>query len=670
MSQLHRSYCRQCMALCGIVVAVEDDRIVAVRGDPDHPVTRGYTCPKGRAFGAMHHDPSRLDVPELRRDGELVAVSWDELLDDLAGRFARIINEDGPDAVATYVGSLSWWDQAGKTAGETLQRRIGSRSKYTSTTVDCPAKPLVAELVYGHPFFTPLPDLAGTGLLLVLGANPVVSHGHSWSLPDPVVALREVAGRGEVWVVDPRRTETARLATRHLRARPGTDHLVLGYLVRELLADGADREFLDRHAVHVEELCKAVDRFSVEFVADATGLPVADLTDLSGAVRRAGRIAVVTGTGVTMGAGANAAEWLAAALVLVTGSLDRPGGMWCNPGLLSRLDESGLQGWKSKPAPGPASRPDLPRRFGQYPCAALADEIQAGNVRAVVSLAGNPLVSFPDPDRLARAVAQLDVLAVADIRRTATVERATHVLPCAGAFERADATFGLDIAQPLVAAQYTRPLVPPGAQRRPLWWIMGQLGARLGYDVLPGGLHPDTATDDDVLDALAGAERMAALRAAPGGVASGPPRFGWILDQRDSPFDLAPPELVAELDRPFEPAELVLTPRRQVRHINSWFPPPGVRTDDAAVLLHPADAARAGVGEGQRVRVRTAAGAIEGIVRLDDGITPGAVSIPHGFDGARGTNVAHLISATAALDPLTGMVRQSGLPVELEPCDR
>ena len=380
--EVHHSYCRQCLAVCGLLVTVDGGRIVAVRGDPDHPVTRGYTCPKGRAFGAMHADPARLDVPELRRNGELVAVSWAELLDDLAGHLAGIIGEHGPDAVATYFGSLSGWDPAGRAVAETLHHRLGSRSRYTSVTIDCPAKPLVAQLVVGHAAMTPLPDLAGTGLLLVLGANPVVSHGHTWSLPDPVVALREVSRRGEMWVVDPRRSETARLATRHLAARPGTDHLVLGYLVRELLIDGADREFLDRHTVHEAELRSAVDGCDVSFVAGATGLPIDDLADLSHAVRRAGRVSVITGTGLTMGVGANVAEWLAAALVLVTGSLDRPGGMWCNPGLLARLDEAGLDGRKSKPAQaGPASRPELPRRFGQYPCAALAER-DPGRVRA------------------------------------------------------------------------------------------------------------------------------------------------------------------------------------------------------------------------------------------------------------------------------------------------
>ncbi|MDQ1503625.1 MAG: hypothetical protein QOD57_1352, partial [Actinomycetota bacterium] len=585
-----------------------------------------------------------------------------------SARLRGVVETAGPDAVGSYFGSLSGWDPCGRAVAETLHHRLGSRSRYTSTTIDCPAKPLVAQLVLGHAAISPLPDLDGARLALLLGTNPVVSHGHTWALPDPVVALRTVAGREGVWVVDSRRTETARLATRHLAPRPGTDHFLLGYLIRELLIDGADQPYLDRYTTGQPVLKQAVVRFTTACTTEATGLGVEELTDLCAAVRRAGRLSVLTGTGLTMGATANLTEWLVAALMLVTGSLDQPGGMWCNPGLLARLDEAGIDARKSKPAQaGPPSRPELPRRFGQYPCAAMADEIESGHLRALFSLAGNPLVSFPEPEHLRRAFARLEVLAVADVRRTETAEWATHVLPCAGPFERADATIGAELYQPLVAAQYAPAMVMPVGQRKPLWWILGQVGRRLGHRVLPGGLDPDTATDDDVLDAVAGAGRMAALRAAPSGLTGDGSRFGWILGMADRPpFDLAPPELVAELDRAEPAAPLVLTPRRQVRHVNSWFPPPETRQDELSVLLHPHDAAEAGVSDGDRVLVRTRAGAIEGVATVSDGVRRGTVSIPHGFEGRAGPNVSRLISSHTDVDGLTGMVLKSGVPVTIE----
>ena len=671
MSRVVHSYCRQCLAVCGLIVTVEGREIVSVRGDPDHPVTHGYTCAKGRAMGAMHHAPDRLDEPLIRRDDRLVPVAWDGLLDDLAGGLSRIAEESGPDAVGTYFGSLSGWDPAGRATAEAFHRALRSKSRYTSTTTDCPAKPLVAQAVLGHAAITPLPDLDSCSLLLLIGTNPVVSHGHTWALPDPVVALRSVRARGEVWVVDPRTTETARLASRHLACRAGTDHALLGHVLRELLLDGCDTGYLDRHAERVEELRAAVEPFDAQSAAAATGLAPSAVADLVAAVRRAGRVAVVTGTGATMGANANLLEWFAAALIVVTGSLDRPGGMWCNPGLLARLDETGIDAHKSKPPQaGPPSRPDLPRRFGQYPCVAMADEIESGHLRALVSLAGNPVVSFADSGRIATAFRGLDILAVADIRHNATVELATHVLPCTGPFERADVTSGVELYQPIVAGQFVPAVVSPVAARRPLWWIVGQLARRLGHDVLPGSLDvDDPAVDDDaVLESLVGADRVAPLRAMPSGVTAPIRRYGWLLGQAERPpFDLAPPELVGELDRLRPPAPLVLIPRRQGRHLNSWFPPAGLRQDSPVLLIHPADAVDAGLTDGCRARVTSPGGRLVATLAVDETMARGHVSIPHGFEPPGGPGVGALISSTNHVDPLTGMVQQSGVPVRLEP---
>ena len=670
MSRSARSYCRQCLAVCGLIVTVEGEEILAVRGDPEHPVTHGYTCPKGRALGAMHHAPDRLNDPLIRQGDRLIPVTWDEFFADLTARLLRVAEESGPDAIGTYFGSLSGWDPAGRAVGETLHRALGSRSRYTSTTTDCPAKPLVAQAVFGHAAITPLPDLESCALLLLIGTNPVVSHGHTWALPDPVVAIRTVRRRGKVWVVDPRTTETGRLASRHLACRAGTDHALLGYLVREMLVHGCDKSYLNSYAVGVDELRATVERFDATSTAATTGLQTSELAELLVAIRRAGRISVVTGTGATMSANANLTEWLAAALIVLTGSFDRPGGMWCNPGFLARLDESGIEAHKSKPPqPGPPSRPELPRRFGQYPCAAMADEIEGGHLRALISIAGNPVVAFADSARVAAAFRRLEILAVADIRHSATADLATHVMPCTDPFERADVTSGVELYQPLVAGQYVSAVVPPKAARRPLWWILGQLGQRLGHHVLPGQLDvDDPAVDDDaVLDALMGADRVEELRAVPSGVTAPTRRFGWVLGQTDRPqFHLAPAELVAELSREEPPAPLMLIPRRQVRHLNSWFPPGGLRQDGPVLLVHPTDAAESGLSDGGRARVTSATGTLVATVCVDDGVARGHVSFPHGFDPPAGPRVGALTSS-AGSDPLTGMVRQSGVPIQLEP---
>ncbi|HUE60717.1 MAG TPA: molybdopterin dinucleotide binding domain-containing protein, partial [Acidimicrobiales bacterium] len=336
----------------------------------------------------------------------------------------------------------------------------------------------------------------------------------------------------------------------------------------------------------------------------------------------------------------------------------------------ARLDESGIGAHKSKPPqPGPPSRPELPRRFGQYPCAAMADEIEGGHLRALLCLAGNPVVAFADSRRVAAAFRRLDILAVADIRQTATTDLATHVMPCTDPFERADVTSGVELYQPLVAGQYVPAVVPLKAARRPLWWIIGQLGLRLGHRVLPGELDvDDPAVDDDaVLDALVGADRLEALRAAPSGVAASTRRFGWLLGQAGRPqFHVAPDELVGELSHVEPPAPLMLIPRRQGRHLNSWFPPAGLRQDDPVLLIHPTDAAEAWLTDGSRARVTSAAGTLVATLCVDDGIARGHVSFPHGFDPPAGPHVGALVSSVEA-DPLTGMVRQSGVPIQVEP---
>jgi anaerobic selenocysteine-containing dehydrogenase len=669
--QEHRTFCRLCMALCGLVVTTDGDRIVDVRGDPEHPLSSGYTCSKGRALGALHHDPRRLDRPLLRRPGGLEAASWTDVLDDLARQTGAVIAESGAGAVGMYLATGAAFDANGRRIAERFIRTLGSPQVYSATTIDTPCKPLVMELVAGHPGLVPLLDWKRARFAMFLGSNPVVSHGHSNPFPDPVTRLRAVTRRGELWVIDPRRTETARLATRHLAPRPGTDHILLAHLVRELLGSGADRRYLAAHASGVDELAAAVAPFALETTAARCGLSETDLTDLLGAIRRHGAACAQTGTGVTMSAGANVAEWLVWALNIVTRSYDRPGGMWFNPGYLRRLDTRSWTPGDGRPGPGPASRPDLPGRFGEFPCAALADEIEAGNLRALFVVGGNPVTSFPDATRTAAALRRLDVLAACDIVHSETTALATHVFACADPLERADLPHYIDAHLPAVATQYTPAVVRPGAERRPLWWSFAQLGARLGLDLVRG-LDPDTCTDDDLLAGLAARSpsSLEELRQAGGAVVADDAVFGWVERALpDGRWRLAPEPLVAQLSRLTDPAPLVLVPRRQPGHVNSAMRDravPGRRRDQPFVQIHPADAADAGVRDGERVRVSSPTGSLTGTARVDPDIRRGAVSIPHGFDAP---NVSLLTTSRSGTDPLTGMVLQSGVPVTLAAAD-
>lgn len=665
----HRSYCRICPAQCGIVVTTDGERVVEVRGDDGHPRTHGYTCAKGRALPAFHHHALRLDAPRL----EGAAVAWPVLLDDLAARLRALQETYGPDSIACYYGTWSWLDALGRRSAERFFRRIGTRSVYSALTVDAVARSYVAELMGGSSALIANLDPDATGLTILVGTNPVVSHGHTSALADPITALRRLAARNGLWVLDPRRTESARLATRHLAPRPGRDYVVLGYVLRELLAHGADAGYLREHAAGVHELECAVARFDRDYAAARSGLSEDTLDDLVAAVRAAVRFAVLTGTGITMSPQANVTEWFAWALQAVTGSFEREGGLWFNPGWFMRLDQGRIPRGDGTAAPGPASRPELGSRFGERPCAALADEIEAGHVRALFVLGGNPVTSLPDTARLTAALRRLDVLAVADVVEGPTVQLATHTLAVAGQLERSDTTYYVELYLGAVAAQYTAPVVPVGAARRPLWWVFDELSAWL--HAAPAADGPFATREREMIEALAarslgdhgGAFCDEIYRSA-----VEPRPRGWVAESvlPGGRWQLAPAPLVAQLDRlEAEAAErdgagLVLVPRRVAHRMNSALDDlerASSRPADRRALVHPDDAARLGLRDGDPVSVACGTASIASAVALTADVRPGTVSVPHGLADR---NVSALTSgAPGCVDELTGMVHQSGLMV-------
>jgi anaerobic selenocysteine-containing dehydrogenase len=664
----HRTYCRICPVQCGLVVGVDGDRVLDVRGDPDHPVTQGYTCPKGRAAGDLHHHPRRLDAPRLRgRD-----APWPVVLDDLARSIGELVAVHGPDALAVYHGTWSWMDAHGRAAVEALVRHLGTRSRYSAVSVDAIARVVVSQLLTGGPFLLPALDVDEPGLTVLVGTNPVISHGHASALVDPVRVLRRIASGPGLWVVDPRRTATAELATRHLAARPGSDPALLAHLVRELLRDGADRAYLARwtDGADVDALRVAVEPFDAATAAARTGVPVADLAALVARVRSARRVSVLTGTGTTMAPQAALTEWLAAAVHVVTGSLEAPGGPWCNPGLVSRADLVAPRPGSPRTPATVRSRPDLPVHIGERPCAALADEIEAGNVRALLVIGGDPLTALPDADRLARAFGRLDVLAVADVLENGTVCAATHVLAAAGMLERRDLTWYTDRFAPVLAAQRTDPVLPPAHERRTVEDAFVGLAARLGAP--PAG---------DLLDRAV--ERVPALGDRT--VVLGPEARvrGWFHEHAlaGGRWQLAPPALVSRLTAfagasgtspvPGTPAGLVLVPRRTTHRMNSLLADVRRGPDDHELWVHPDDAATHAVVDGGRALVEGPSGVeLEVAVRVTSRIAPGTVSLPHGL---RDVNVNRLTTARPGhADTLTGMVTLSGLVVGLRrmPGDR
>jgi anaerobic selenocysteine-containing dehydrogenase len=664
------SYCRICAAACGIRVTVDDQQVLQVRGDPGHPVSQGYTCAKGRGLAEWHHGARRLDRPRLAG----VEVTWDEVLDDLASRLEATIDGHGPDAVAMYLATGLAYDAGGQVAAALWLASIGSGAFYTAATVDNAPVLVVAELVTGQAMLSPVWDAAAGGLLLLVGTNPVVSHGYGTTIPDPVRHLRDHrrAG-GRLWVLDPRRTETAALADGYLAVAPGADVAVLAAVARDLLAEvGHDAELRASCAPgQLDELEQVLEPFTLARAATAAGLDVAAIEALAADVRaHRGRLAVLCGTGTTMATDGVVVEWLRWVLLILSGSLDRPGGMRFQDGPLGRLAAPRRHGGRpTAPPPGPASRPELSRVVGQMPAVALVDEIEAGHVRALVITGGNPITALPEPDRVRAALASLETLVVVDVVDSELTDLATHVLPAAGQLERADVTLAANLSV-RSGVQYTAAVVEPVAQRRPVWWMLGALSARMGGQLL-GGADPGTLSDELFLRGLMARSPLdpdQVIGAGPRGLDVAP-EYGWVAEAilEDGCWQVAPPELVARLAahrppaRP-EPGGLVLTPRREAAWSNS------VRYAGAGsepqVRIHPDDARARDLHDGQAVAVRSQHGEVEMVVRVDGHVRRGVASVTHSRPEP---GPGRLTSARHQVDPLTAMPHASGVAVTISP---
>jgi len=666
-----KSFCRICGSGCGIVVELEGQHVVKVRADEDHPVSRGYTCPKGRAVGADHHGDYRLEVPMIRKDGSLCESTWDEVLDDLATKLSGIIAESGARGVGTFIGGGGFLDASGFHSLLSFLRTVGTPSAYSDMTIDSVAKTLAGEMFAGIGGLEPRADLANTRMVVFVGTNPVISHTRTIQMHAPTAAMREMRARGaQLWVLDPRRSETAQRADGHIAARPGTDYAVLAYAIRELLIDGADREYIGLHTQGVDKLAAAVERFTLNHASAVSGVEPSQLIEFLTAIRQAGRLSVETGTGVTMQRAGNVTQWLSLALMAVTGSLDREGGAWINPGRIFAKDRIDFpaapeDGWNR---PGPESRPELRSTAGDFPCAAMPDEIAAGHLRAMAVFGGNLEVCLPETARSYAALKKLDVLAVFDIRHTRTTDIATHVLPTKGMLERADMTYVTDTSFPLVLTQYTPALIEPIGERRAFWWIVGHLGRRMGLDFFPG-FDLENGTDDSFLAYVLGPTAVDFDDLKSSTLLIDPPAIGWaqkFVDEKIGGWRLAPRlysqqlEQLREREDPAGADSLILIPRRQKYHENSKLIE---LRDPAQVIMCTSDARLAGLTEGAQVRVRSVNGEVVRPLKIDDTLRPGCINVPHGWSDELNTN---LLTGTTDVDPITGMVVYSGLEVSVE----
>ncbi|MBW2244720.1 MAG: molybdopterin-dependent oxidoreductase [Deltaproteobacteria bacterium] len=682
--------CNLCEAHCGVAVTVDRaaNRVIDIRGDENDVLSRGYVCPKAVGLSALSEDPDRLRAPVKKVDGEFVEISWDEALDLVSSRLAEIRERHGANSVATYLGNPNAHDFASNLCVAPLVRALGTKWRFSASSVDQLPKHFSSCLLFGGVSTFPIPDVDRTDFMLVLGANPLASNGSLMTAPDMRRRLRELRERGgELVVVDPRRSETARVADEHLAIRPGTDALFLFALVHVLFEE--DLVSLGRLADFtngVDAVRDLAREFSPEAVASSTGLEPEAIRQLARRFAAAptavcyGRIGTCTQEfGAT-------SSWLVDVVNVLTGNLDRAGGA--------------MFPWTAHEAADPTPRRKgvvprgrwhsrvrgLPEFMGELPVATMAEEMEPpgeDRVRALLTIAGNPALSTPNADRLEAALEQLEFMVSIDLYVNETTRHADVILPVTAPLERTnyDMVFhGMSVHQ---HAKWSPAVLEPPPGVRPLWDVTLELAGRvhgadqaaveelllsglLGATVGPGKACPET-DENHARERLAkheGPERLLDLMLRAGrfgdrlkegakglsldgmiesvhGVDLGPmePRLPEKLGTESGCIELAPELFVEDVARlreamDREPEPLVLIGRRQIRTNNSWMhnvPALAKGKPRCTLLVHPDDAARHGIAAGGRARIRSRVGEVEAPVKISEAMRPGVISLPHGF---------------------------------------
>ncbi len=762
--------CPLCEATCGLRIEVDDEsrRIERVRGDADDVFSHGFLCPKGVGLKELHEDPDRVRTPLLKQaDGSFAEATWEEAFAVIEARLPAVLEAGGRDAVAVYLGNPAAHQVGALVYGRVLLKAIGTKNIFSASTVDQYPKQMASALMFGTSTTVPVPDLDRTDFLLVMGANPLASNGSLMTAPDARGRLRAIRARGgRIVVVDPRRTRTAAEADEHLFIRPGTDGLLLMALLQVLFAEGLDAPLDPELYAGADEVRALCSDFTPEAVAGATGIDADRIRALARGLAGASSAAVYGRIGTTTQAFGTLNSWLVDVVNAVTGNLDRPGGA-----MLTAVAAGGAN-TKGEPGRGRGTRfgrwasrvRGLGEVLGELPVAALSEEIETegpGQVRALITIAGNPVVSTPNSERLAAALADLDFMVSVDIYVNETTRHADVILPPPSALERSH----YDLALYSFAIRDVANFSPPVWEREagvPDEWevllrltavVTGQgadadlaaldrfvaleairretttvgsplLGAepeavlaryeasaeeRAGLrgperllDVLlrcgPYGAgypelgFPGPGLPEGAVGAAPGCDGLsiAALLAAPHGVDLGAlrPRLPDALRTASGKVELAPPVLVADVARLHDALEaghrdgaMVLVGRRDLRSNNSWMHNlPSLVSGPArcTAWVHPSDAARLGLADGEPVAVTARTGTVQLPAQVTEDVMPGVVSIPHGWGhSAPGTSMAvaeahagvnsNVLTDELEIEPLSGTAILNGIPVTLAP---
>ena len=651
----HYRACHLCEAICGLEIKIQGDEIISIKGDKNDPVSHGFICPKATAIADIHNDPDRLRNPVKRVGDGWQEISWDEAIDLTAHKLVETQERHGANAVGFYAGNPGVHNYGNMTHGALLRRAVKTRNNFSATSLDQLPHHLAAYSMYGHQFFLPIPDIDHTDLMVILGGNPIASNGSLMTMPNAPKRFKALQARGgRLVVIDPRRTETAEIADEHHFIRPGTDAFLLMAIIHTLFADdlintGHLSPFLDG----LETVRQAASPFTLELAESQTGVAEATIRALAHDLANTEKAVLYGRMGVSVQEFGALCQWAIQVVNILTGALDSRGGA---------LLTSPAFAYVTKGAPGVGhfnrfqSRVSgLPEFAGELPAVTMAEEILTegeGQIRAMVTIAGNPLISSVNGGELDTAFQSLEFYVAIDFYINATTRHADVILPPTSSLEHDHYDLAFLRLAVHNSARYNPPIFEPEEGALHDWEIFNQLSARIselkGLDFTPTPA-PDQVIADGIQAGHYGAAQqpdvsltMDKIKAEPHGLDLGPlvPGITERLATDNGLINMAPDFYIEDLPRllaaqsSVQNGELLLIGRRHIRSNNSWMHNYHRLVKGKPrwqLMMHPDDLAKRGIEDDAEVTIESRVGSVTTKVVATDEVMPGVVSLPHGW---------------------------------------
>ncbi|MEO9600769.1 molybdopterin oxidoreductase family protein [Parasphingorhabdus sp.] len=690
MSTIHARTCHICEANCGLLIEVEGREILSIKGNPDHVLSRGHICPKATAIADLQDDPDRLRKPVKKVDGEWQEIGWDQAFAEIGGKLTALKREGAKPAM--YMGNPSAHDYGISTQISSLRRAIGLKNIYSASTLDQIPHHVVQYHMYGHVSLAAVPDIDRSQYLVIIGGNPAASNGSIWTVPDFKKRVKEMQARdGKLIVVDPRRTETAKLADAHHFVKPGTDSALLIAILKSLFDAGlVDTSRLDAILDDSwDSIAPAITGFDMDQLSAHCGIPVETMRDIASELAADQPAAIYGRMGVSVCEFGTLNQWLIQIINIATGNLDREGGTMVPEPALDTVDLVSRGSVRTKDT----VRGEMPSVMSELPMVTFADEMLRDDeerIRSLFVVTGNPVLSAPDGAKLDRALEKLDLMVSFDMYVTATSRHADYILPPCGPLEKDHYPFFFGPLAIRNYASYSPAIFDLQDGEKTDWEIIAELAREIlaqdGQDI-PNIREPRDALNDMLLGSPAGLS-LAEVEAAPNGIDLGPlrPCMAERLRTEDKKIQCAHPDFLAELERfaaslgDEQPDSLRLIGRRHVRQNNSWLHNTKrllKGADRCTLMIHPDDAEARGLSDGAMASVQSRVNSVDILVEVTDDVMPGVVSIPHGFGHGRkgvGLSVAREkpgvslndLTDTDRYDPLSGNAVLNAVSVTVE----